>query len=109
MTYTFDWIPGETLRRKRDGMIYQVEYKVICRQGDQKSSCNKTAKFVETDNPTPFEDVTADQVVGWIKAKLGPDKVSKIEEFLKAEIAAKVNNSSVKSNFEAPVTALDAN
>lgn len=100
MTYTFDWLPGETLRRKRDGMIYQVEYKVICRQGDQKSSCNKTIRFVETSDPTPFESVTAGQVVGWIKDKLGPDKVSEIEEFLKAEIAKKENKTAAVSNFQ---------
>lgn len=100
MTYTFDWIPGKTLRRKRDGMIYQVEYKVICRQGDQKSSCNKVIRFVETNNPTPFKDVTADQVAGWIKDKLGSDKVSEIEEFLKAEIDKKENKTATVSNFE---------
>tara|TARA_S200002703_G_scaffold141378_1_gene133217 strand:+ start:1101 stop:1412 length:312 start_codon:yes stop_codon:yes gene_type:complete len=100
MNSTFEWLPGQTLRRKRDGMIYQVAYKVICRQGDLKTSCNKVIRFVETDNPTPFESVTASQVVEWIKAKLGPDKVAEIEEFLKNEIAAKENRATLTSTFE---------
>ena len=99
MTYTFEWIPGKALHRNRDGMIYQIEYKVICRQGDQKTSCNKIVRLAESDNPTPLEEVTSDQVIEWIKNKLGPNGVAEIEDFLKAEMTSKSKKSYSSRSF----------
>jgi predicted 3-demethylubiquinone-9 3-methyltransferase (glyoxalase superfamily) len=34
----------------------------------------------------PFDELTQEQVVGWVKDKFGPDKVTEIEEALAARI-----------------------
>ena len=87
MNYT--WNIVNCWRRSTDGMIWKVEYKVTGRKGDLKVSKMDQIRFRESDNPTPFASVSEDQIVSWIKSKLGTTRENKIYDFLVKEMAYK--------------------
>ena len=87
MNYT--WNIVGCWRRSIDGMIWKVEYKVIGRKGDLKVSMMDQIRFRESDNPTPFASVSEDQIVSWVKSKIGTTRENKIYDFLDKEMASK--------------------
>ena len=87
MNYT--WNIVNCWRRSTDGMIWKVEYKVTGRKGDLKVSKMDQIRFRESDNPTPFASVSEDQIVSWVKSKIGTTRENKIYDFLVKEMAYK--------------------
>ena len=87
MDYT--WNIVACWRRSTDGMIWKVEYKVTGRKGDLKVSKMDQIRFRESDNPTPFASVSEDQIVSWVKSKIGTTRENKIYDFLVKEMAYK--------------------
>jgi hypothetical protein len=57
-------------------------------------------EFEETAGPEfiPYENLTEETVIGWVKDKLGPDAVNETESTIAAEALAK------KQELETPVT-----
>ena len=45
----------------------------------------------------PLKDLTKDQVIGWIKAKLGSDEVSKLETSVKEQCIEKRTPTSIST------------
>ena len=76
-------------RRSTDGMIWKVEYKVTGKKGNLKVSKMDQIRFRESDNPTPFASVTEEQIISWVKSKLGTTRENKIYDFLVKEMAYK--------------------
>ena len=76
MSYTWNVI--RCWRRTTDGMIYKVEYKVIGTKGDLKVSAMDQIRFRESDSPIDYASVTEENIVSWIKTKLGSTRENNI-------------------------------
>lgn len=87
MTYT--WSITQVKNRTRDGMIYEVIYKITGVKGSFKVSLDRVIRFVQSDAPTPYNSVTEEQIVGWVKAKLGSTRENALYTLLEKEMAKK--------------------
>ena len=72
--------------RRSDGMIFKVEYKVFGTKGDLKVTTMGQIRFRQSDNPIAYASVTEENIVSWIKAKLGSTRENKIYALLVKEM-----------------------
>lgn len=86
----FKWIIPQMDRMTADNFVVTVHYIVTAK--DEEFSAQTYGTVTYTQNPdesyTPYEQLTEDQVIGWVQNSLGKDKV---EAALQAEIDAKKN------------------
>tara|TARA_Y100000114_G_C11560616_1_gene231624 strand:+ start:219 stop:533 length:315 start_codon:yes stop_codon:yes gene_type:complete len=84
MNYT--WKVLRCRRVASTGMIYAVTFKLYGRKGNLKTSLQDYIKFKKSDNPIPFENLTEDDIITWIKNKIGSTKEQKYYDILEQEI-----------------------
>ena len=75
--------------RRSDGMIFKVEYKVFGTKGDLKVTTIGQIRFRQSDSPIAYASVTEENIVSWIKAKLGSTRENKIYALLVKEMTEK--------------------
>ena len=85
----FTWNITAMKRRASDGMVYQVEYKVIGNRGEYKTSKIGYVRLRESSSPTAFASLTEEQVIGWVKSRMGSEKEQAIYDFLNSELDKK--------------------
>ena len=77
--------------------VVQANYSVIATSVEQPeifSIINDAAFFTPQEgqpNYIPYEDLTNDIVIGWVKAQLGENGVLSVEETLAAQVEALIN------------------
>ena len=92
MAITKVWEVNKCERELADGYVFKVIYR--CKGLDDGTEKARATGEVSLDKPStlvPFNDLTADQVIGWVKAKLDADNagtVTSIEAGLESEINA---------------------
>jgi hypothetical protein len=85
----YEWNIAQMDRKAADGFVTTVHYTVSAIDGDYTASTYGTVGFTqEQSNYTPFEQLTKEQVVGWVQESLGKDEV---EAGLAAQINAQKN------------------
>ena len=91
-TYTITWgfqsaKPLEAVNGgSDDGLVTTVHWNLTCNSSDGFTGYHYDAMGLEKgDTVTPLKDLTKDQVIGWIKTKLGSDEVSKLETSVKEQ------------------------
>jgi hypothetical protein len=85
----FNWNVVQMDRLTSDGFVVTVHYTVSAVDGDFTASTYGTVGYTqESENFTPFNQLTKEQVVGWVQTSLGKDIV---EESLTAQIEAQKN------------------
>jgi len=89
MTTTFTWAIAQLERETADGFVYTGHYTVNAADGVYNAGAYGSVGFERPDNLIPFDDLTQDMVVGWVKDKLGEEQVTKIEEALQAQLDEK--------------------
>ena len=85
-------------------VVYNVHYRVVGEDsetavigeiiGTQILDVSDIADF------TPFEDLTNDQVTNWVKAAMGTEQVTQIENNIASQIAELENPTSVTMTIE---------
>ena len=85
----FTWNITAMKRRASDGMVYQVEYKVIGNRGEYKTSKIGYVRLRESSSPTSFLSLTEEQVIGWVKSRMGSEKEQAIYDLLNSELDKK--------------------
>ena len=86
-TTTFEWGINTLERETEDGFVFVAHYTVNASDGTYSSGAYGSVGFERPDTLIPYADLTADQVIGWVKEKLGGDeKVAEIEAALQAQI-----------------------
>jgi hypothetical protein len=89
MATTYNWNVVQMDRLTSDGFVVTVHYTVNAVDGEYTASTYGTVGYTqEQGNYTPFEQLTKEQVVGWVQESLGKDKV---ESGLAAQIDALKN------------------
>jgi hypothetical protein len=85
----YQWNVVQMDRKAADGFVTTVHYTVSAIDGDYAASTYGTVGYTqEQGNYTPFEQLTKEQVVGWVQESLGKDEV---EAGLAAQIDAQKN------------------
>jgi hypothetical protein len=90
MATTYQWNVVQMDRLTSDGFVVTGHYTVNAVDGDYTASTYGTVGYTEQPGKTftPYEDLTEEQVVGWVQESLGKDTV---EASLAAQIEAQKN------------------
>ena len=88
MAITKTWEVNTLERELADGYVKKVIFRVKGIDGSEEKA--RETGSVDLEKPKtliPYKDLTESTVIGWVKAKLGTDKVAGIEKALEDEIA----------------------
>ena len=89
MTTDFQWKIANLERETQDGFVYNAHYTISASDGTYSSSAYGSIGLERPDTLIPFDDLTEGMVVGWVKEKLGDEKVTEIEAALQSQIDEK--------------------
>jgi hypothetical protein len=85
----FTWNVVQMDRLTSDGFVVTVHYTVNAVDGEFTASTYGTVGFTQEEmDYVPFEQLTQEQVIGWVQDSLGKDTV---EEALATQIESKKN------------------
>ena len=87
---TYAWTIQQMDRLTSDGFVVTVHYNVSATDGDYSASTYGTVGYTEQpgEQYTPYDQLTEQQVVGWVQESLGKDTV---EASLDSQIEAQKN------------------
>lgn len=87
MSTTFTWNISQLERETADGFVYTVHYTVNASDDTYSSGAYGSVGLERPDTLIPYADLTKDQVVEWVKEKIGgSDKVAEIQAALQAQL-----------------------
>ena len=91
MSTNFSWNIANLERHTADGVVFTVHYTVNAEDGTYSAGAYGSLglEAPEPDDTTPFDDLTEEVVVGWVKGKFGDEKVAEIETALQAQLDEK--------------------
>lgn len=90
MTATFTWAIANLERETADGFVYTAHYTVNATDGEAYSAgAYGSIGFERPEELIPFDDLTEEIVIGWVKEKLGEEKVEQVETALQSQIDEK--------------------
>ena len=86
MAITTTWKIANLERETEDGFVFTAHYTVNADDGTYTSGAYGSLGFERPDNLIPFSQLTEATVIGWVKEKLGEEKVTEIEAALQSQI-----------------------
>jgi hypothetical protein len=90
MATTFTWGINTLERETSDGFVFTAHYTISAEDGTYSSGAYGSIGFERPDNLIPFDDLTEDQVIGWVKEAIGgSEKVTEIEAALQQQLDEK--------------------
>jgi hypothetical protein len=90
MTTTFTWAIANLERETADGFVYTAHYTVNATDGEAYSAgAYGSIGFERPEELIPFDDLTQEIVIEWVKEKLGEEQVEKVETALQSQIDEK--------------------
>ena len=89
MAITYTWAVANMDRTLSNGYVGTVHYTISADDGTYASSAYGSLGFEppEEDEAIPYAQLTSEIVTGWVKEKLGDEKVEEIEAALANQIA----------------------
>jgi len=97
MSITNTWVIGQMdCRPQAEGqtdVVFNIHWRVNATDGTYNATSYGTVGVTYTaDEPyTPYANLTQSQVVGWVQASLGAERVANIETGLATDIANQAN------------------
>ena len=89
MATNYSWKIANLERETADGFVYSVHYTVNADNGVYTAGAYGSLGLERPDNLIPFDQLTEEIVVGWVKEKFGAEKVAEIEAALQAQLDEK--------------------
>lgn len=88
MTVTITWNVNTLERVTATGEIQAVHYTVDAEDGTYRAGAYGSVGLdpADPDDMVPYADITKEQVIGWLHAKLGEEAVANVESALQAQI-----------------------
>ena len=80
MSITKTWEVNTLQRELSDGYVNKVIYRVKGTDGTYETRATGEVDLEKPETLIPYKDLTADTVIGWVKAKLGTEQVAEIEK-----------------------------
>ena len=86
-TTTFTWAIAQLERETADGFVFTAHYTVNAADGTYTAGAYGSVGFERPETLVPYADLTEEQVIGWVKEKLGGDeKVTEIQDALQGQL-----------------------
>lgn len=86
-TTTFTWRVANLERETSDGYVFTVHYTVDASDGTYNAGAYGSIGLERPEGQlVPYADLTEDQVIGWVKEKLGAESVASVEQALQAQL-----------------------
>jgi hypothetical protein len=78
------------------GEVYTIHWTVSLEEQGESAGAYGSIGLggAEASSYTPFDEITKDQAIGWVKQTLGDEQVASIEAALEAQIQQKLNPTS---------------
>lgn len=90
MATTFTWRIGQLERETSDGYVYMAYYTISAEDGTYSSGAHGSIGFERPETDLiPFDSLTEEIVVGWVKDKLTAEKVGEVEQALQQQLDEK--------------------
>ena len=91
MAATFTWGINTLERETDDGFVFTAHYTVdaVADDGTYRSGAYGSIGFERPEELIPFDDLTQEIVIEWVKEKLGEEQVEKVETALQSQIDEK--------------------
>ena len=87
MSTTFTWKVSQLERETADGFVYTAHYTVNASDGTYSSGAYGSVGLERPDTLIPYSDLTEEQVIEWVKEKIGgSEKVTEIEAALQSQL-----------------------
>ena len=88
MATTITWNVNTLERITATGEVQTVHYTVDCEDGTYRAGAYGSVGLdpADPDDMVPYADITKEQVIGWLHAKLGEEAVTNVESALQAQI-----------------------
>ena len=87
MTTTFTWNIANLERETADGYVFTAHYTVDAKDETYSAGAYGSIGLERPEGDLiPFADLTAEIVTGWVKDKLGADKVAEVEAALQGQL-----------------------
>ena len=86
MAITTTWKIANLERETEDGFVFTAHYTVNADDGTYTSGAYGSLGFERPNDLVPFSQLTEATVIGWVKEKLGEEKVTEIEAALQSQI-----------------------
>lgn len=79
---TYTWTIADLERMSSDGYVFRAIYTVVGELDGYTSVCSQIISFERPENLIPFESLTEEIVIEWIKKELGEAGISEIYQGL---------------------------
>jgi len=89
MATTFSWRIANMERETADGFVFTVHYTVSADDGVYSSGAYGSLDLERPESLIPFDNLTEEIVVGWVKDKLGDEKVAEVSVALQSQLDEK--------------------
>ena len=90
MSTTFTWAISNLERETADGFVYTAHYTVSAANDAYSAGAYGSVGFERPDTLIPYDNLTEDTVIGWVKEKIGgQEKVDEIQAALQAQLDEK--------------------
>ncbi len=87
MSTTITWNIAQLERETTDGYVYTVHYTVDAKDDAYSAGAYGSIGLERPDGDlVPYAELTPEIVTGWVKAKLGEEKVAEIEAALQGQL-----------------------
>ena len=89
MTTTFTYDIATLERETADGFVYTAHYTVSATDGTYTAGSYGSVGLQRPSTLIPYNALTKDQVIGWVKDALGATEVARIEAALESQLDEK--------------------
>lgn len=93
MTITYDWRIANLERETEDGYVFTAYWTLDAISSDALKAHSYGSVYLERpeDGMIPFDELTEEIVIGWVKESLGENKVNGLQSALAEEIENQIN------------------
>ena len=89
MSTTYTWSIADLNRKTEDGYVFTVHWRLDATNGVYTEGAYGSVGLERPDTLIPFDSLTPETVIQWVKDHYGAEKVTEVEEALAARIAEK--------------------
>lgn len=86
MATTFTWKIANLERETADGFVFTAHYTIDANDETYTAGAYGSIGFERPENLIPYSSLQEQTVIGWVKEKLGPEKVAEIEAALQSQL-----------------------
>lgn len=86
MATTFTWHIANLERETADGFVFTAHWTLDANDGTYSAGAYGSVGFERPENLVPYNQLTEETVVGWVKEHFGAEKVAEIEAALQQQL-----------------------